>query len=95
MPTPRAGHGAVVYDHKMWIFAGYDGNYRLNDMWYIRLNNPSGPKVWTEVEQMGDQPPTVCNFPLAVVQNSMYLFSGQSGQKTSNSLFKFDFKTFM
>ena len=49
-PVPRAAHGAVVYDHKLWIFAGYDGNARLNDMWYIQLNNPSNAsKTWFEV----------------------------------------------
>jgi hypothetical protein len=47
-----------------------------------------------EVEQSGEQPSTVCNFPLTVVQDSMYLFSGQSGAKTSNFLFKFDFKNY-
>ena len=34
---PRAAHGAAVYDGKMWIFAGYDGNARLNDMWTISI----------------------------------------------------------
>jgi N-acetylneuraminic acid mutarotase len=93
-PAARAAHGAVVYDHKLWIFAGYDGNARLNDMWFIPLNtSPSTPKIWTEVEQTGDQPSTVCNSPLAIAHDSMYLFSGQSGAKTSNHLFKFDFKT--
>ncbi len=37
-PVPRAAHSAVVYDHKLWIFAGYDGNARLNDMWNIIVN---------------------------------------------------------
>ena len=37
---PRSAHAAVVYDHKLWIFAGYDGNARLNDMWNIQLNTP-------------------------------------------------------
>ena len=93
-PAARAAHGAVVYDNKLWIFAGYDGNARLNDMWYIPLNiSTITQKLWTEVEQSGDQPSTVCNSPLAIVQDSMYLFSGQSGAKTSNHLFKFEFKT--
>ena len=34
---PRSAHGAAVYDGKLWIFAGYDGNARLNDMWTISL----------------------------------------------------------
>lgn len=36
-PVPRSAHGAAVYDGKLWIFAGYDGNVRLNDMWTISL----------------------------------------------------------
>ncbi len=92
-PSPRAAHGAVVYNDKLWIFAGY-GNLRLNDMWFIQLNN-ANLKSWKEIEQKGSQPPTVCNFTFAVVQDAMYTFSGQSGNKTSNTLFKFDFKTYL
>lgn len=38
-PVPRSAHGAAVFDDKLWIFAGYDGNARLNDMWTISLKN--------------------------------------------------------
>lgn len=39
-----------MYDHKLWIFAGYDGNARLNDMWVIPLNSAHNlAKTWTEV----------------------------------------------
>ena len=27
-PVARSAHGAAVYDGKLWIFAGYDGNAR-------------------------------------------------------------------
>ena len=37
MPVPRSAHGAAVYNNKMWIYAGYDGNARLNDMWTLNL----------------------------------------------------------
>jgi hypothetical protein len=36
-PVPRSAHGAAVYDGKLWIFAGYDGDARLNDMWTVSL----------------------------------------------------------
>lgn len=36
-PVARSAHGAAVYDNKLWIYAGYDGNARLNDMWTISL----------------------------------------------------------
>ena len=46
-PVARAAHGAAVYDGKLWIFAGYDGNARLNDMWTISLIGER--KSWEEV----------------------------------------------
>ncbi|GAB6032197.1 Leucine-zipper-like transcriptional regulator 1 [Chamberlinius hualienensis] len=90
LPVARSAHGAVVYDGKMWIFAGYDGNARLNDMWTVCLSGES--KIWEEVQQIGECPPTCCNFPVAVSRDHMYVFSGQSGAKITNNLFQFNFK---
>lgn len=88
-PVARSAHGAVVYKNAMWIFAGYDGNARLNDMWNIGLSDPT--PSWTEVVQIGKRPPTCCNFPVAVAKDSMFVFSGQSGAKITNDLFQFHF----
>ena len=92
VPVARAAHGACVYDSKLWIFAGYDGNSRLNDMWTVSLTPRS--MHWEEVAQEGhgDSPPTCCNFPVAVARDSMFVFSGQSGAKTTNNLFQFHFR---
>ncbi|XP_039298383.1 leucine-zipper-like transcriptional regulator 1 isoform X2 [Nilaparvata lugens] len=94
-PVPRSAHGAAVYDGKLWIFAGYDGNARLNDMWTISLQRGSMHErcCWEEVIQSGECPPTCCNFPVAVARESMFVFSGQSGAKITNSLFQFHFKS--
>ncbi|XP_028169005.1 leucine-zipper-like transcriptional regulator 1 [Ostrinia furnacalis] len=90
-PVPRSAHGAAVYDDKLWIFAGYDGNARLNDMWTTNLVAPN--HQWERIEQKGQCPPTCCNFPVAVARGKMYVFSGQSGAKITNALFQFDFET--
>ncbi|KAF4516879.1 hypothetical protein B566_EDAN011223 [Ephemera danica] len=90
-PVPRSAHGAAVFEGKLWIFAGYDGNARLNDMWTISLQ-PGETRCWEKVEQQGDCPPTCCNFPVSVARDSMFVFSGQSGAKITNSLFQFHFK---
>ncbi|XP_072934293.1 leucine-zipper-like transcriptional regulator 1 [Epargyreus clarus] len=90
-PVPRSAHGAAVYDDKLWIFAGYDGNARLNDMWTINLVGEE--HQWECVAQKGQCPPTCCNFPVAVARGKMYVFSGQSGAKITNALFQFDFET--
>ncbi|XP_047524556.1 leucine-zipper-like transcriptional regulator 1 homolog isoform X1 [Pieris napi] len=90
-PVPRSAHGAAVYDDKLWIFAGYDGNARLNDMWTCNLVGEN--HQWEKIEQKGECPPTCCNFPVAVARNKMFVFSGQSGAKITNALFQFDFET--
>lgn len=88
---PRSAHGAAVYDDKMWVYAGYDGNTRLNDMWSIQLNGDV--HKWEEIIQTGDQPPTCCNFPVTVARDCMYVFSGQSGAAITNHLYEFNFRT--
>ena len=90
LPPARSAHGAVIFNNRLWIFAGYDGHTRLNDMWSIDLTS-TNPQ-WEKIEQSGDSPPTCCNFPMAVVDNSMYVFSGQSGAKITNNLYQFKFK---
>lgn len=89
LPPARSAHGAAVYKNNLWIFAGYDGNKRLDDLWTICLTDPN-PR-WQEVQQSGDRPPTCCNFPVAVVKDSMFVFSGQSGTKITNDMFEFNF----
>ena len=49
-PVARAAHGAAVHDGKLWIFAGYDGNARLNDMWTISLIDAN--RQWEEVRHV-------------------------------------------
>lgn len=44
-----------------------------------------------QVNQLGERPPTCCNFPVAVARDSMFVFSGQSGAKITNSLYQFHF----
>ena len=94
-PVARSAHGAAVYDGKLWVFAGYDGNARLNDMWTVSLVGGGGEpgRQWEEVVQNGECPPTCCNFPMAVARDCMFVFSGQSGAKKNNSLFQFHFKS--
>ncbi|XP_072270047.1 leucine-zipper-like transcriptional regulator 1 [Pyxicephalus adspersus] len=90
LPVARSAHGATVYNDKLWIFAGYDGNARLNDMWTISLQDRDSSS-WEEIEQSGEIPPSCCNFPVAVCRDKMFVFSGQSGAKITNNLFQFEF----
>ncbi|XP_007436040.1 leucine-zipper-like transcriptional regulator 1 [Python bivittatus] len=91
LPVARSAHGTTVYSDKLWIFAGYDGNARLNDMWTISLQDKD-LTCWEEIKQTGEIPPSCCNFPVAVCKEKMFVFSGQSGAKITNNLFQFEFK---
>uniref|UniRef100_A0A3B4GIJ9 Leucine zipper like transcription regulator 1 n=1 Tax=Pundamilia nyererei TaxID=303518 RepID=A0A3B4GIJ9_9CICH len=94
LPVARSAHGATVYSDKLWIFAGYDGNARLNDMWTISLQDREHA-CWEEIDQSGEIPPSCCNFPVAVCRDKMFVFSGQSGAKITNNLFQFEFQGHM
>uniref|UniRef100_A0A4W6G9J4 Leucine zipper like post translational regulator 1 n=1 Tax=Lates calcarifer TaxID=8187 RepID=A0A4W6G9J4_LATCA len=94
LPVARSAHGATVYSDKLWIFAGYDGNARLNDMWTISLQDREHA-CWEEIDQSGEIPPSCCNFPVAICRDKMFVFSGQSGAKITNNLFQFEFKGHM
>uniref|UniRef100_A0A7N6BW71 BTB domain-containing protein n=1 Tax=Anabas testudineus TaxID=64144 RepID=A0A7N6BW71_ANATE len=94
LPVARSAHGATVYSDKLWIFAGYDGNARLNDMWTISLQDREHA-CWEEIDQSGEIPPSCCNFPVAVCRDKMFVFSGQSGAKITNNLFQFEFNGHM
>ena len=61
----------------LYIFAGFDGTERLNDMWRIKLT--SSEPAWEPVEQRGDVPPPLCNCPVTLAGSQLYLFSGIAG----------------
>lgn len=89
----------------MYVFGGFDGQERLNDMWRINLAMAASPPeqhgggddgsgrrgpVWEEVLQSGTLPPSCCHTQPVVADNTMYVFSGHSGKETSNRLFALD-----
>ena len=59
-----------MFEGKLWIFAGYDGNARLNDMWTISLvggAGETGARVWEEVVQVISQ--VLCNLTIKILTN--------------------------
>ena len=59
-----------MFEGKLWIFAGYDGNARLNDMWTISLvggAGETGARVWEEVVQVISQ--VLCNLTNQILTN--------------------------
>ena len=47
MPNPRGYHTAVVYNQGMYIFGGFDGKTRFNDLYEFKPNaNAAGGKLF-------------------------------------------------
>ena len=90
-PAPRSAHVAAVFQDYMYIFGGFDGQERLQDMWRLPLSR--APAEWELVAQHGAVPPPTCNSPGAVAAGALFLFSGHSGKDAPNGLFRFDFAT--
>ena len=86
--TPaRAGHSAIVYNGKMYVFGGDDGSTKYNDVWKLDL----GTKTWTQVTQVAGaiEPSARIGHSAVVHSGSMYVFGG-TGSPKRNDTFQFD-----
>ena len=51
-PSERTDHTAVLYEGSMYVFAGYDGHTRFNDLWKCNLK---GNKFkWSQMQAEGN-----------------------------------------
>jgi hypothetical protein len=79
--APRAYHGTVVFDNKLWIFGG--GNYRptylgYNDVW----SSPDGIR-WTRVTGHAGWSPRIW-FSAVVYKRRMWVLGGWSDSPSKN-----------
>jgi len=93
-PGPRCGHTAVLYDKKMWIFAGFDNQRTaFNDLHFFDFET----KEWKKVEQSGDDlvwPNARYFHSGTLVGDKFYLFGGAiSKSKFLNDVYTFSFDT--
>jgi hypothetical protein len=82
--------GEIFYKDNC-ILTKYNRKGKIKKFHLITYYQP-GNRIWEEVVQIGERPPTCCNFPVSVARESMFVFSGQSGARITNSLFQFHFK---
>ncbi|ORZ00677.1 hypothetical protein BCR43DRAFT_521667 [Syncephalastrum racemosum] len=72
-PAARAGHVSVIYDNKMFIFGGTDGDHLYNDIWAFDL----AARIWIQVPAVGYIPVPRTNSSAALVDGVMYIFGGR------------------
>jgi N-acetylneuraminic acid mutarotase len=89
-PSPRTDHTAVLYEGSMYVFAGYDGHTRFNDLWRCSLKQHK--YKWRQVQTEGNQPLNRFGHVAVVCQNSMYVIGGWNGHDTMDDIYQFSFR---
>lgn len=87
MPRQRSLHAGAVVGDSFYVFGGYDGSVRLNDL--HRFDFPSG--IWTHVVSAnGTAPSPRDRLSIASHGSTFYIFGGYDGTNRVNDLWKFD-----
>jgi N-acetylneuraminic acid mutarotase len=89
--SPRSALTAVVHQHKMYTFGGWNGFTKqwYNDLYCFNFDT----KQWREVATSGERPSHRTSHASVVWNNKMYVFAGFSGENYLNDLHEFDFAT--
>ena len=86
-PAPRYFHSSVVYGDYIYIFGGYTGVERLQDLHQYSFEKRS----WSCLDV--EKPPSGRSSLVAqVYKNSLYIFGGYNGSLVFNDLHEFRFE---
>ena len=87
-PTPRHSHSAVVYEDSLYVFGGYDGNYK-NDFYRFNFTK----NQWNRIKSNDEIWPTPrYRTSWTVIEDKMYMFGGHDGQQQLNDFYYYNFK---
>lgn len=87
-PSARHSHAAVIYEHSMYIFGGYDGSYKSDLHEFDFLTSR-----WSAVPAAGRRPRARYRGTCTVYKNWMILYGGHDGTRHLSDTFLFDFET--
>lgn len=88
-PGERSGASSVVFEDALYVFGGYGGSGRLDDIFKFDFQT----RCWNKVEVQGQTPAGRENNGAVVHGNKMYLFGGYSGFTWLNDFHALDFDT--
>lgn len=87
-PTPRHSHSGVENDGSIYVFAGYDGNYR-NDIHQYDVSQ----RRWSAVPAKGHAPKARYRTSAVAYKGQMLVVGGHDGAKHLNDFHQFSFDT--
>lgn len=83
----KPGAASCVINEQLYIFGGYAGTSRLNDLWYFDFTK----KFWTQVEfERGTGPGPRENNGLIPFNDKLYLYGGYNGVSWLQDFHEFD-----
>ena len=86
-PPPRANHSSSIIGHNLYIFGGWDGSKRLNDLFNFNI----ATHIWSQVQVVGESPAPRAGMELCNVSEKMFLFGGSGPHAYCfNDLYTFD-----
>lgn len=74
-PSPRDRHVAVVWSNGFYIFGGFDGAQRVNDLHLFDMET----NLWSRVAAQGTAPSPRHSHAAVVYRDAMYVFGGYDG----------------
>ena len=86
-PSPRTDHTMSLYEDALYIFAGYDGSEKFNDLYEYRLVD----NQWRRVEAGGMLPINRFGHSATVCGRFLYVFGGWDGHDTLDDLHEYSF----
>jgi hypothetical protein len=87
VPSPRYFHASVAYGGSLYLFGGYSGQERLNDLYEYRFDIQTWFLVQTEWTPSGRS-----SLVAEVYKNSLFIFGGYNGAIVLNDFYEFKFE---
>lgn len=88
-PSVRTDHSCVVYEVSLFIFGGFDGRSRFQDLHQYNVED----REWTEVPQTDNAPMGRFGHSAVVYRSGMFVFGGWNGHDTLDDLYEYSHTT--
>jgi N-acetylneuraminic acid mutarotase len=91
-PSKRTDHSVVLFGRSMFVFGGFDGHNRFNDLRELTLDRE---RRWSNITSRSGHPRSRFGHTAVVYQNSMFVFGGWDGHDTLQELCEYNFPSNM
>lgn len=88
-PSVRTDHSCVVYEASLYIFGGFDGRSRFQDLHQYTIED----REWLEIPQSDNAPMGRFGHSAVVYASGMFIFGGWNGHDTLDDLYEFSVTT--